>query len=378
MKSIENGCGRIKLWGMTDSKLVSEKRVSMSDIAKAVGVSKNTVSLALRGGRAISKKTSAKIIAMAEKLGYQKSDTISKVMRQLKSADGKFRETIAMINANEMKDACTKHPTVPRYVEGVRRAAAREGFSIDEFWLYDPKLNGKKLASILNTRGIKGGIVVGLMNSNKLPAGFKNIWRDFKFVVTGIRTSNPTLNFTCSDQFLLAYHATMNAIACGYKRPALVLDETIDNLIEGRFSGGFLRAQMALNRDDRIDPFLKVSQAKKNQKFFDDWFKNNKPDVIICLYNSVRKWLDDMGLNAPKDIGLIQLERRAGEEDWSGMEQNNDLVGETAVEKLTKLLNECQTKEKYPITATLVSPTWVESETIKPCKKNGRIRAYFP
>ena len=343
----------------------AKKKVSLSDIARIVGVSKNAVSLALRNSRSISKETTQRIIDTANKLGYVRNEEVSRVMSQIKSSfDSKFFATIALINANPDKDAFKKHPTIPEYVKGIYEAARRESFAINEFWLYDKKLDGKSLSRILSSRGISGGIIVGLMDNNKLPRKFAEVWKNFKFVVTGVRTYNPTFDFVSTDHFLLSYKATVEAINRGYERPALILDETIDDLIEGRFTGGYLRAQLKLPRANRLEPFFNVKAAKKNRKIFYDWFVENKPDAIITLYNFPYDWLREIGVEAPKDIALIQLEWRRDEPFWSGMNQRNDLVGESAVEHLSKILRQSNYARKDAVKAILISPEWVESGTV--------------
>lgn len=219
------------------------KRVSLADIAKKVGVSRNTVSLAMRNSASISEITRKKIVKVAKEMGYERNELLSRIMSQARaSRAGSFCGTIALINANKNRNAFKAHPTIPEYIDGIERAANREGLAIDKFWIHDKSLTEKSFIRILKARGIKGGIIVGLMDENRLPAKFKNVWKNFKFVVTGVRTYNPTFDFACTDHFLIAYHATLQAIRHGYKRPALILAEKIDKLIEGRFTGGgFLR-----------------------------------------------------------------------------------------------------------------------------------------
>ncbi|MBR4597154.1 MAG: LacI family DNA-binding transcriptional regulator [Opitutales bacterium] len=352
------------------SKPQTAKKVGLADIARRLGISKNAVSLGLRNSLSISEKTRKKIKSAAAEMGYVRNEMLSKIMSHAKSASGGFLETIALINANKSRDAFKTHPTIPEYVEGIERAAKREGFAIDKFWIYDDSLTEKSFMRILKSRGIKGGIIVGLMDDNRLPPKFKNIWNNFKFVVTGVRTYLPTFDFACADHFLIAYHATLEALKRGYKRPALVLDKKIENLIEGRFTGGFLKAQLSLKKENRIDPFFNVSDAKRDLKIFYSWFEKNKPDVLISLYNSPKAWLEKIGVFSPRDIGLISLERRKGEPEWAGMNQRNDLVGVAAVEKLSKLLMQ-GSGEKSAITATLISPEWVDGKTISRKKSAG-------
>ena len=346
-------------------------RVSLADIAKALGISKVAVSLALRGSKSVSKSTAAKVRDKAAELGYQRDALLSRVMKNLKShkSPNRFCETIALINANKNPNSTREHPTLPTYVEGIRRAADRMGYGIDEFWLHDPALDGDSLSRILKSRGIRGGIVVGLFDDNMLPEKFSALWKNFKFVATGLRTYNPTLDFTSADQFLIANRATLKIIEHGYTRPGLVLDKKIDELVEGRFAGGFLRAQLKLAEKDRISPFMETEEARENPEIFYSWLRSNKPDAILCLYNTPKKWLENIGMQVPRDIALVQLERRRSESDWTGMEQHNDLVGEEAVKKLYDLLNRQEDSAPHQTASTIVTPQWVEAQTM-PARKS--------
>ena len=61
--------------------------------------------------------------------------------------------------------------------------------------------------------------------------------------MTGVRTHRPALPFASADHHALTQLAFEKSLGYGYLRPGLVLDRTIDDLVEGRFSGGFFTAQ---------------------------------------------------------------------------------------------------------------------------------------
>lgn len=90
---------------------------------------------------------------------------------------------------------------------------------------------------------------------------------------------------------------------------------------------------------------------------------------LFCLYNSVQKWVEQLGIRVPQDMGLIQLERRYSEAEWAGLNQRNDLVGESSVERLSQLLYSPSVVDSGVVTATLVSPEWTDSATICMRKK---------
>jgi DNA-binding LacI/PurR family transcriptional regulator len=339
----------------------------MAQVAAAAGVSKNTVSLALRGSARISEGTRARVEMAAARVGYRRNAAIGCLMAELRrTGAGRFEAALALLNANEDRDAFVRHPTVPVYLEGVRRRAEKLGYSLDEFWLHDPAIGGKRLASILRARGIRGALVVGLLKTNCLPERMRAVWEEFPSVVTGVRTRNPALSFAGADQYGLALHAYERAWALGYRRPALVLDPVIDSLIDGRFTGGFLIGQQRFRGGaPPIAPFTRIEEARLDLGCFSEWLRQAQPDVLFTLYHEVERWLHHSGLRIPEDIGLIQYEWRAQRSHWAGMDQRNDLVGEAAVDLLVSMIHNGQQGVPEQPLATLVSSQWVGGDTVK-------------
>lgn len=341
-------------------------RITMSLIAAKAGVSKNTVSLALRDDPQISGPTRQRIAKIAASLGYAKNPVVAQLMVELRKAHpAGYQRTLALLNANQDARAFTRHPTIPAYIEGCRRRAAFHGYKLDDFWLHDPGLNGDRLNRILAARGIRGALVVGLMKENQLPQTYAPVWDNIAAVVTGVRTRNPTLPFCCVDHHALVLQAMEQARALGYTRPALAVDARIDRLVEGRFSSGMLIGQQALPARQRIPAFLEIDAARKDPALFEKWLRRHEPDIIFTLYNVVRSWLEALGRRIPQDIGLIQLERRRDNRDWAGMDQHNDQTGEAAIDMLVGMLHNNESGIPAFPRATLISGSWVPGATVR-------------
>jgi LacI family transcriptional regulator len=337
----------------------------MSDVARLAGVTKNTVSLALRHSPQISSATRARVERAAVRLDYRRNPVVDELMARLRqSGRSGFQATLALINANRDPEAFTMHPTVPSYVAGCRRRAADLGYALDTFWMHDPELNSAALIRTFVARGIRGALLVGLMDENHLPERFLPIIERFPCIVTGVRTRNPALSFACVDHHVLALQAVEHALDLGYRRPALVLDPVIDELVQGRFSAGFLMGQRKIPRTDRIPPFYESNVGPRAPRRFTRWVQRCRPDVIFTLYNAVRHWLEDSGMKVPADMALIQLEWRESNPEWAGMQQHNDLVGEAAVDMLVGMLQRGETGSPAFPRATLIGPTWIDGRTV--------------
>lgn len=339
-------------------------RPTLNDIARIVGYSKNTVSLALRGDPQIPEATRERIRKAAEKVGYQPNAVVSHLMAQLRaSRTTRLQAKLALVNANRDPDAFRTHPTIPTYVQGCEEQAAKLGYSFDKFWLHDPTLNASRWLRILHTRGIKGLVLVGLMDTNHLPDGLRPVWEQLPTVVTGVRTRDPALSFCSVDHHNLALMAFERALALGYKRPGLVLDDVIDALVERRFSAGYFTAQRQLPRAQHVPIFGEVG-AEAPAKF-KSWLERYEPDVIFTLYNNVLGWLKLAGRRVPEDIGVIQLEWRATRPEIAGMNQHNLVTGEAAVDMIvSQIHNNGVGVQEFP-RATLIGATWVDGASVR-------------
>lgn len=341
-------------------------RPTLNDIARQVGYSKNTVSLALRGDRQIPESTRERIRKVAAKLGYQPNAVVSHLMAQLRASRTlRLQAKLALVNANRDPQAFRTHPTVPTYVEGCESRAAKLGYGFDRFWLHDPTLNAARWLRILHTRGIKGLVLVGLMDTTHLPDELKPVWAQLPTVVTGVRTRDPALSFCCVDHHHLALTAFEQALALGYKRPGLVLDDVIDALVERRFSAGYLTGQRTLlPRAQHVPVFSEETGAQSEPAGFQAWLAKHQPDVIFTLYNNVIAWLKQSGRRVPEDIGVIQLEWRATRPEIAGMNQHNYVTGEAAVDMVVSQIHNNETGVQEFPRATLIGATWVEGQSV--------------
>jgi LacI family transcriptional regulator len=341
-------------------------RVTLADIAKKVGYSKNTVSLALRGDRQIPAETRDRIRHAAEEMGYQPNALVSHLMAQLRASQSpRFQSQLALVNANRDPQALRNHPTIPTYVEGCERRAARLGYGFDRFWLHDTSMRAETWIRVLRTRNISGIILVGLMDQNRLPSHLRPVWETFPTVVTGVRTREPALSFSCVDHHNLVLTAFENAMALGYQRPGLVMDDVIDRLVERRFSAGFAAAQDGLPQNRRVPVFRQINEAWQNPKVFHAWIDRYKPDVLFTLYNVVFDWLKAREIGVPEDIGVIQLEWRASRPHIAGMNQHNDVTGEAAVDLVVSQIHNNEHGVPAFPRATLIGATWVHGTTVR-------------
>lgn len=335
----------------------------MAEIARAAGVGKATVSLALRNDPRLRQDTRRKIQAVAKKMGYQSNAVVSNLMAQLRvSKNPKYQATLALINVSPTRNFLHTNPTFTAINEGILSRCHDMGYGSNEFWLCEPSIDSSRLKQILHARNIRGVLIAGMADNLNLPPEFDSAWEDISCVTVGIRPGSPPFHFACNDQFSTAQRTAEQLIRLGYTKPGLVIASYIEKVIDNRFTAGFYAGNHFSGTNQRL-PVL--DYHPEGQKSFLSWLKKHKPDVIVTTHAAVRGWVESCGMKCPKDIGLAHLDINKGMEDWSGMDQKSDLVGGSAVDLLVGLLhrNECGPPQS-PM-CVMVESQWVAGTTLR-------------
>jgi len=338
-------------------------RPTLQDIATAAGVGKATVSLALRNDIRLRPETRARIQQVAEKMGYHANATVSALMAQLRaSRTVKYQATLGLINASDERDWLKNFSTFRSWVTGALRRATQLGYGLDDFWLREPGIAPGRLASILESRSIRGLVIAGVVDHGRLVSGFDEIWTRFPCVVVGVRTSEPALHRATNDQFATALQAAERVLALGYRRPGLVIEAKVDANIDHRFRAGFGVGQSTLPGARRL-PVCDFDRAKP--EVFEEWYKKHRPDVILCVHEELKAWLAAMKVHVPGDVGLVHLDRTAEMEGWAGMNQSNDLVGVAAIDMIVGQIHRNESGVPDFPRSMMIESAWMDGETVR-------------
>jgi len=291
-------------------------------------------------------------------MGYRTNATVANLMAQLRaSRTPKYQATLGLLNVSSDPKTLTGLCTFREWAKGCHERAVQLGYGLDEFWLHEPGINPARLAKILESRNIRGLVVAALLDRAGLPDQFNPIWKRFACIVTGVRPAWPPLNFSANDQYSTALNAVRHLRDYGYRRMGLVLSPEVDAMVEHRFSAGFWAGQEGLEVCERI-PTLPFQHGREVS--FRAWYAKHRPDVILCVHDEVKKWVESMGVKVPEEVGLAHLDRHDELPDWSGMDQNNTLVGAAAIDMLVGQLHRNEVGLPEFPKASLIQSTWVD------------------
>ncbi len=144
--------------------------VSLKHIAELVGVSRMTVSMALRDDGRISEATRRRVHAAARKLGYAPNPKIAERMAETaRAGHGDTGETLAYLTSEPTRDGWKRFKD--GYFENIERRAAEYGYRIEPWWIADPALTPARNNHIIWSRGVRGVIIPNISHQVFLRIG---------------------------------------------------------------------------------------------------------------------------------------------------------------------------------------------------------------
>lgn len=304
--------------------------LNMQKVAEAAGVSKSSVSLALRDDPRLALGTRRRIQEVAEQMGYRKNPIVASLMAQLRvSQTPKFHANIALINCSSNRTVFDLHP-YDEFRRGIRERADKSGYGVEEFWADEPGVKPARLLQILEARSIKGVILAATPEPRRLFPDHPELFRDFCVSVIGVDRTDPPLPRAASNHFRAARAAVEAVFRLGYQRPALFVSDKTDRLLDRRWSAGFAAGiHDAPAGGGRLTPLLFDTP---NRADFAKWVKAENPDVIVTDEVLVFEWLQQLKLAVPGEIGLVHLDWGPHLRTWAGMRQASRTVGAAAAD----------------------------------------------
>ncbi|MDN5286526.1 MAG: transcriptional regulator, LacI family [Mucilaginibacter sp.] len=270
-----------------------EKRRSIKDIAKHLGVSKTTVSFVLNGKQGVSEAVKKRILDYVEKVGYRpnhmaqglrtgKSKTIGMMIEDI--ADPFFSSIARLVEENAYKKGY-------RIIYGsTENSTEKTRDLINMFRRY--QVDGYIIAP---APGIEADIQT--LIAEGLPVVI------FDRMLSGIDTS-----FVEVDNFAGAYKAVDHLMINGFKRIALITLESEQNQMLDRLEG-YLQA---INDHGLKQYVKKIKYHEDNEKSISQiiaFLQPEKIDAIFFTTNYIAftglEALKRLNLQISKDIGIV-------------------------------------------------------------------------
>lgn len=346
---------------MTPDYSDSGKALTMEQLAAVAGVSKMTVSLALRGHPKISAVTRERIRALAEKMGYRPNPLVQTLMANLRSTQPtRYHSTIAWVTAFPTRDGWSKHRTHQLYYNGATTRASVLGYKIEPFWILAPRMSGAALSRMLRTRGIRGLIIPPV---GKPGTRLELDWEHFSCATIGYSFPEPRLHRAATNLHDGMSRALAECTKLGIRRAGFAIPADTDARVNHAWLATYLAWQQFIPAKDRLAPMLADAPL---QELLPAWLKKQRPEVIISPNEEFIYWLPKLGLRIPEDIGLISLStfKNTAATDISGVDQNDFAVGEAAVDLIVSQIQHNEVGIPEHARQVLIDGQWRAGRTL--------------
>lgn len=301
---------------------------TLRSLAKSLGLSRTTISDALRGSPRVKAETVQRVRDAAKVAGYEHNPLTGAVMSQLRRSRGQeFRGVLAALDIVE----ASRSPQAVRYnqalLKGITERAAELGFKLERFELGPDGMRLNRLDTILHTRNIQG---IVLLPASGLPDLSGLNWERYTAVYADLYINRPPLHCVCLDHYRSMLMLMRELHERGYRRPGLFMEISLDERLQYRWEGAFLALQKVLPNLTEV-PTLRANNISREE--FMPWFRKHKPDVVLGHFPEAISWMRDCGARLPKSHGFVCLNSlRVTQEPCAALDFQPALIGARAAE----------------------------------------------
>lgn len=334
-------------------------KITISDIAKELGIAPATVSRALSNHPEISAATKKKVKAVAERLDYRPN----KMASSLRS--GKTKLIGVLIPTAE-------HLFFGSVIHGISNLASQHGYDVLIYQSNESEAFEKKgIETFINSR--VDGILVSISKNTTDFSHFKTA-KDKNIPIAFFDRTNDDLEISsvCIDDYSGAFMATESLIKSGYTAIAHISGPTHIKAFADRIRGYKAALdQYQINFDPNLiyTGDISIEAGKKGVQYFLELA--NKPNAIFAVEDftalGVLKELKEKGIKVPDEFGVIGFcNDLFGEHitpSLSTVDQKTVQMGEEAFHLIYELIS--RKGEKTNIQKRILTPGLIIRESSK-------------
>jgi len=328
-------------------------------LARQLGLSRTTVSEALRGLPRIQQDTAKRVCDAAEKAGYRPNPMASAVMSQIRRSRAQaFRGGLAAVNIDEAGRPLHAQRYHDALIDGARERAVDLGYKLQTFLVGREGITVERLDGILRSRGIQG---VLLLPAWQDPDFSRLDWSRYAGVYADYMIERPELHAVACDHYRSLIAALQRLGRMGYRRPGMFLQRHADERLQYRWEGAFLAYQRNHRNTGRIPPLV---MEEFDRTEFVRWFKRHKPDVVLGHWTQAIEWMKQCGGRIPETVGFVSLNVTTEEAPCAGLDFRPRQQGARSAELLVAQLQRNERGIPSPASLTMIPALWRDGPTL--------------
>lgn len=353
---------------MSDSRPAGA-RVTLRDVARAVGVSHVAVSLALRNDPSISEKRREQIQRVARQMGYRPDPMLSSLAAYRQgSRPAQFQSIVAWLNRWSDPAGLRRFHEFDAYWRGASAEAERLGYRLEEI-LWPKDLPAKRVEQILLTRNARGVLIPPC----DLDLDWRGVdWSRFSLIRLGMSVKYPESHVVTTDHFREMQKAIERMVELGYRRIGLAVEGLFDRRLGAPLSASFLAGHRLMGIKEIVPPLLFRVRPDgpgyaAGLRQLRQWLRAHRPDAIMTATVRVPDMLRELGVRVPRDVGLAGTSV-ADVPVSAGIDQASEEVGRMAMQMLAAQIHVNERGEPPTPCRILVEGRWRDGASMPPRK----------
>lgn len=335
-------------------------RPTIRDIAAQAGCHYSTVSLALRDHPRITAGTRARVKAIAAALGYR-PDAMLAALTAYRTRKQPIveRSAIAWLVNHTERHGWRRSACNVDYYNGAAARAEERGYRLEEFWLAEPGMTGRRMSQILRTRGIQGV----LLPPQERLCSIELEWDEFSAVTFGYTLVQPRLHLVSNHEYRTMGTLFAELTRRGYRQVGLVDLREHDERVDHNWLAAYLIEQHRLGPGRQLPPLI---LDRWDEERFLQWVRERAPEVIVTKLPAVLESLRAAGHRVPDEIGVAFHSLDEGSRHLSGMKKNAFQLGVMALDHAIDMIHRHERGLPALPQLFMLEGSWVEGRTLRP------------
>jgi len=307
--------------------------INLRLLAAACGVSRMTVSRALRGHPEVSEATRKAVLKKARTMGYKPNGLVSVWMSHVAASKRAANRPVILY--------CASHSTIipyertvtlRKFLSGARKRAEECGFDVQEIWLNQPGFSPRRIEKILLTRNVPGLLFAPFEEPT---ANFPIKLDRFSAVAFNYSLKDPALHRVCHNHFHNVWITMLRLTEMGFKRIGMTVHPNTDRRHNHLLSAAFCRFGQV--HGTAAASGLYIDRRPTDKEPFCKWARRYKPDVVLSNNNRTVDFVRETQLvPTPKFVHLDGEYCKAPA--FAMLDQNSEMVGAAAVDLVVEMI----------------------------------------
>lgn len=329
------------------------KAVTMSDIAKDMGISTVSVSKALSGKDGVSDELREKILARAEALGYQYSKG--------KMTQKQTSKTIGVLVAEQFINDDAFYSRM--YQNIVMELTKRDCYGMMEIV---PRESAKKgiAPMLLENAKVDGMILLG-----HLPVPYIEKLKTYGLPLVCLDFYDERIkeDSVISDNIFGAYQITRYLIEQGHRKIGFIGSYHQTSSIMDRYIGYYkamIQDELLIERDWIME------DRGEDGKYIELVFPEDMPTAFVCncddiAFNAIKQ-LKKMGYKVPEDVSIVGFDNSIHAELSSPKITTYDVNADSMVENAVRIILRKIADPKTTVGRVIVTGRMIERRSVAP------------